>query len=69
MLRFYWIASRGYRLHPWDSPYWKWRIETYVGIPAEQVTRQVFFDFLWRERAAMLHYFRWVRRMRPLLKP
>ena len=28
-LRYYWIAARGYRLHPWDSPYIRWRFETF----------------------------------------
>ena len=39
MIRFLWIASRGYRLRPWDSPYLRWRIETYAGIPAESIDR------------------------------
>jgi hypothetical protein len=68
VLRFLWYASKGYRLRPWASPYWKWRIETYCGIPAESVTAKVFFDFAWRERAALWHYLKWVRRMRPLLR-
>jgi len=68
MLRFLWVASRGYRLKPWDSPYWRWRIETYSGIPAESVTREIFFRFLWQERSSFWHYLRWVRRMRPLLR-
>jgi hypothetical protein len=63
MLRFLWIASRGYRLRPWRSPYLRWRIETYSGIPAESITAGIFFDFLWRERSSLWHYLRWVRRM------
>lgn len=64
MLRFLWIASRGYRLQPWNSPYLRWRIETYSGIPAESITRDIFFRFLWNERASLIEYLRWVGRMR-----
>ena len=37
MLRFLWRATRGYRLRPWRSPYLRWRMETYWGIPAEKI--------------------------------
>lgn len=63
MLRFLWIASRGYRARPWQSPYLRWRIETYSGIPADSLTARSFFGFLWEERAALWQYLRWVRRM------
>ncbi|MDQ2841075.1 MAG: hypothetical protein M3Y72_08565 [Acidobacteriota bacterium] len=64
MLHFLWVATRGYRLRPWRSPYLRWRIETYSGIPAESITAQTFFDFIWRERISMWQYLRWVKRMR-----
>lgn len=64
MLTFLWVATRGYRLHPWDSPYLRWRIETYSGIPADSITPRVFFHFLWAERQPMWQYLRWVSRMR-----
>jgi len=63
MLRFLWIATSGYRLQPWNSPYLRWRIETYSGIPAETITRELFFRFLWQERASLWQYLRWVQRM------
>lgn len=63
MFRFLWVATRGYRLHPWDSPYLRWRIETYTGIPAESVTARYFFQFVWTERESLWHYLRWVGRM------
>jgi hypothetical protein len=63
MLRFLWIATRGYRLRPWRSPYLRWRIETYSGIPAESITAQSFFQFVWSERIALWQYLLWVRRM------
>lgn len=68
MLRFLWVASRGYRLHPWDSPYLRWRIETYSGLPAESVTRSLFFRFLWTERRSLFEYLRWVSDMRRFLR-
>ena len=64
MIRFLWIASRGYRLRPWDSPYLRWRIETYAGIPAESITRDLFLRFVWAERRSLWQYLRWVVRMR-----
>jgi hypothetical protein len=64
MLRFLWIASRGYRLRPWDSPYLRWRIETYSGIPADSLDRKSFFRFLWAERASFWAYLSWTARLR-----
>jgi hypothetical protein len=64
MIRFLWVATRGYRLQPWNSPYLRWRIETYSGIPAESVKRQDFFRFLWIERKSLWQYLRWVSDMR-----
>ena len=58
-LRFCWIATRGYRLRPWRSPYLRWRIETYSGIPAEQVTFGVFWRFFWKERKNLRRFLRW----------
>jgi len=63
MLRFLWIATRGYRLDPWNSPYLRWRIETYSGIPADSITRESFFRFIWSERRSLWQYLRWVSRM------
>jgi hypothetical protein len=63
MLRFLWNATRGYRLHPWASPYLKWRIETYAGIPAEAITREIFFHFVWSERRSLWTYLKWVGQM------
>jgi hypothetical protein len=60
MLRFLWNSSRGYRLCPWRSPYLRWRLETYSGIPAESIDRAAFFRFLWQERKSLFQYLRWV---------
>jgi len=64
MLRFLWIASRGYRLRPWDSPYLRWRIETYSGIPADSLDCKSFFRFLWAERPSLWAYLSWTARLR-----
>ncbi len=63
MLRFLWIASRGFRLRPWQSPYLRWRIETYSGIPADTIGAKMFFQFILRERVSLWQYLRWVSRM------
>ncbi len=67
MLLFLWLASRGYRSMPWRSPYLKWRIETYSGVPAEGITAGKFFQLLWQERVSMANYLLWVEKSRPLL--
>jgi hypothetical protein len=63
VIRFLWQASKGYRLCPWRSPYLRWRIETYWGWHADQITPSMFWKFLiehWRELMRML---RWAGRM------
>ena len=63
MLRFLWVATRGYRLTPWRSPYLRWRIETYSGIPAETISAKLFFEFVRSEAGSLWHYLRWVGRL------
>ena len=63
MLRLLWQLSRGYRLRPWRSPYLRWRIETYWGIPAAQVDFLRFWSFAWRQRKDLARYLRWAERM------
>lgn len=60
-LRYYWIISKGYRLRPWASPYIQWRLETFFGHAAADLTRSTFFRLLWRERARMHRFLAWVR--------
>ena len=67
-LRFLWTASRGYRLRPWRSPYLRWRLETFSGIPAETITRSIFCEFLWRERKSLWRFLKWGAEMRTLEK-
>jgi hypothetical protein len=60
MLRFLWNSSRGFRWRPWQSPYLRWRIETYSGIPAESIDAVRFFRFVRAERVSLFQYLRWV---------
>lgn len=64
MIRFLWRAARGYRLAPWKSPYLRWRIETYWGLPADEITFGGFWSFVWRQRRELLRFLRWAERMR-----
>jgi hypothetical protein len=59
-LRYYWIAARGYRLHPWDSPYIKWRFETFLGPEAALLDARNFFRLSWKYRSQMENFIRWV---------
>jgi hypothetical protein len=60
MLHFLWSSSRGYRLRPWQSPYLRWRIETYSGLPADSIDAAAFFRFVWTERRSLRKYLEWV---------
>ena len=67
-LWFYWIASRGYRLRPWRSPYLRWRIETFSGMHADEITFDSFWAFLWKERRGIRGFLEWGAEMRRLEK-
>ncbi|MES1260090.1 MAG: hypothetical protein ABUS49_00030 [Acidobacteriota bacterium] len=54
-----WRLGKGYRLHPWDSPYLKWRIETWSGLEASSISRSDFCRFGWKHRTELLRYLRW----------
>jgi len=58
--RYFWTASKGYRLRPWKSPYVQWRLETFFGREAEGADAATFFRLLWRERARLVRFLRWV---------
>ncbi|RRA47230.1 hypothetical protein [Acidipila sp. EB88] len=62
-VRFIWNATRGYRLRPWQSPYIRWRIETYSGMHAETLTARDVVGFTWRERRQLLSFLRWTGEM------
>ena len=63
MWRFLWRASRGYRLRPWRSPYLRWRIETYSGLHADQITFRTFWEFVSKNREELLRFLHWAERM------
>jgi hypothetical protein len=64
MLAFLWHATRGYRLHPWNSPYLRWRMETYWGLHAESITPSQFRSFAWQHRGELVRFLRWAAAMR-----
>ncbi len=64
MFRFLWHATRGYRLRPWRSPYLRWRIETYWGIPAGNIGFGDFVRFHWQHRRELRRFLQWAGRMR-----
>jgi len=64
MLRLLWRLTRGYRLRPWRSPYLRWRIETYSGKRAAEITFAQFCKFTWTERRELFRYLRWAEGMR-----
>jgi len=59
MLRVLWRLSRGYRLQPWRSPYLRWRIETFWGVPAEEIDFKTFWSFVREHRAELWRYMQW----------
>jgi hypothetical protein len=68
-LRFIWNATRRHRLRPWSSEYLKWRIETYSGRKAEELTARDVLAFVWKEKGNLLHFLRWTGRMESWAKP
>ena len=62
-LRFIWNATAGHRLRPWRSAYLKWRIETYSGLKADELTARDVFRFCWSEKGNLLRFLDWTRRM------
>ena len=63
MVGYLWRASKGYRLRPWRSPYWLWRIETYSGLHTERITPAEFWKFVWSHRADLTRFLHWAGRM------
>jgi hypothetical protein len=59
MLRVLWRLTRGYLFTPWRSPYLRWRIETYSGLHADQITFSSFWKFVWEHWRDLLRYLRW----------
>jgi hypothetical protein len=59
-LRYYWVIAKGYRLHPWKSPYLRWRLETFFGKDAGALDARGTLQLLWRERARLSRFLDWV---------
>ena len=66
MLRFLWRATKGHRLSPWRSRYLLWRIETYWGWHADEITPDQFRGFVWEHRGELWRFLKWAGRMRPI---
>jgi hypothetical protein len=64
MLSLLWKFSRGYRLTPWKSPYVRWRIETFWGLHADEISPGQFWKFVWERRSDLIRYLFWADRMR-----
>ncbi len=62
-IRFLWNATRGHRLAPWRSEYFRWRVETYSGRWAESLTAKDILAFLWTSRWEFLSYLAWTTRL------
>ena len=58
------MAARGYRLHPWDSPYMRWRLETFLGKEAENLSAAQFMKVLWKYRHQMQSFVDWAAERR-----
>jgi hypothetical protein len=67
-LRYYWIISKGHRLTPWRSPYIQWRLETFFGRDAADLTARKFFSLMWRNRARLERFLEWVADSRRRLR-
>ena len=63
-LHYYWMAAKGYRLHPWDSPYLRWRFETFFGKEADNLTAGKFFQLTWKYRGRMENFVDWAAERR-----
>lgn len=62
-LRFIWNATRGHRFAPWRSEFLRWRVETYSGRPAEELTNRDVLAFLWSSRWELLSFLIWTGRL------
>jgi len=50
-------------LRPWRSPYLRWRIETYSGIPAGTINFRIFWKFFFAEKGNLLHFLLWTAKL------
>jgi hypothetical protein len=59
LLRYYWLTAKGYRLNPWNSPYLRWRFETFLGAEAADMTASKFFKLSWKYRNQLESFLYW----------
>jgi hypothetical protein len=64
LLRYYWISAKGYRLSPWNSPYLRWRFETFLGSEAADMNAAKFFRLSWKYRDQMERFIEWAAERR-----
>ena len=62
-IRFLWTATTGYRTRPWQSPYLRWRMETYTGKPAADLVPRDFLKLAIAERRQLGRFLRWLGSM------
>jgi len=67
-LRYYWIAARGYRLHPWNSPYLQWRFETFLGNEAAHLDARKFLRLVWKYRDNLRRFSDWSSQRRRVMR-
>lgn len=68
-IRFLRHALRGHWAEPWESPYLRWRIETYSGIPAESLNAREFWKFMVAEKGNLLRFLRWTAEIERYTQP
>jgi hypothetical protein len=64
LFKFYWLASRGYRFRPWESPYIRWRLETFLGKEATNLDAKKFFQLSWKYRNNLNSFADWAAERR-----
>jgi hypothetical protein len=63
MIGLLWRFGAGHRFQPWKSPYLRWRIETYWGLHADQISPEQFRAFVWEHRGELFRFLQWAHRM------
>src|SRR5580698_394091 len=66
LLRYYWLTAKGYRLNPWNSPYLRWRFETFLGAEADHLTASKFFKLSWKYREQLERFLYWADERRKI---
>jgi hypothetical protein len=62
-MRFIWNATRGHRFAPWRSEYLRWRVETYSGQRAEELTARKVMGFMWASKWELMSFLFWTGRL------